>query len=365
MSRYLPEPNYTHGTPAQTGVLLTNLGTPDAPTPPALRRYLKEFLSDPRVVEIPRIAWLPILNGIILNTRPAKSARKYTSIWTDEGSPLKFHTEKQTRLLRGWLGHAGYPNVQVDYAMRYGEPSIASRLAQMKAANCTRILIVPLYPQYASSTTASSFDAVSHYLSRLRNQPEMRFVRNFHDQSGYIRALATSVNQHWAQSGRPEMLVMSFHGVPRFCLDRGDPYHCECQKTGRLLGEELGLRPEQYRVTFQSRFGRARWLQPYTQPTLEELARGGAKRVDVICPGFVADCLETLEEIGMECNEAFLDAGGKEFHYIPAMNERPEWISALGQLVLDHLGSWIQQPTPEAAALAASAARARALGAPA
>lgn len=365
MSRFLQEPKQTHGTPPQIGVLVTNLGTPEAPTAPALRRYLKEFLSDPRVVEIPRAVWLPILHGIILNTRPAKSAHKYATIWTDAGSPLKFHTERQAKLLRGWLGQAGYPELRIDYAMRYGEPSIASRLAQMKADNCTRILIVPLYPQYAASTTASTFDAVSRYLSRLRNQPELRFVRNFHDQPAYIKALAASATQHWAQSGQPEKLVMSFHGLPRSSLDKGDPYHCECQKTGRLLGEELGLQPLRYQVTFQSRFGKARWLQPYTQPTLERLAKDGVKRVDVICPGFVSDCLETLEEIAIECKGAFLEAGGTEFHYIPALNERPEWIAALGDLVRDNLGNWIKQPRPDPTQLPASAARAKALGAPA
>lgn len=365
MPHFLPEPKYTHGTPPQIGVLLTNLGTPEAPTPPALRRYLKEFLSDPRVVEIPRAVWLPILNGIILNTRPAKSAHKYATIWTEEGSPLKFHTEKQAKLVCGWLGQAGYPGLRIDYAMRYGEPSIASRLAQMKAANCTRILIVPLYPQYAASTTASTFDSVSHYLSRLRNQPELRFVRNFHDEPAYIKAMAASVTQHWAQSGQPEKLIMSFHGLPRSCLDKGDPYHCECQKTGRLLGEELGLQPQRYLVTFQSRFGKARWLQPYTQPALERLAKDRISRVDVICPGFVSDCLETLEEIAIECKRAFLEAGGTEFHYIPALNERPEWIAALGQLVRDHLVNWIKQPQTDLTLFAASAARAKALGAPA
>ena len=364
MPRLLPEPAFKHGTPPKTGVLLVNLGTPEEPTRQALRRYLKEFLSDPRVVEIPRAIWLPLLNGVILNTRPAKSAQKYAQIWTAEGSPLKVHSERQTKLLRGWLGHAGHPDLVVDYAMRYGAPAVASRLEQMKAANCTRILVVPLYPQYAASTTASTYDAVGRANMRMRNLPELRFVRGYHDHPGYIKALAASVNQHWMERGRPDKLVMSFHGVPRFSLDKGDPYHCECQKTGRLLGAELGLAPGQYLVTFQSRFGRAEWLKPYTQPTLEDLARSGVARVDVICPGFVADCLETLEEIGMECKGAFLNAGGKEFHYIAALNERPEWIAALGALVADHLGNWLRQPAPDAAELARSAQRAKELGAP-
>jgi len=363
MSGFLVEPSWQHGTPPRVGVLLVNLGTPEEPTRGALRRYLKEFLSDPRVVEIPRAIWLPLLNGIILNTRPAKSAQKYAQIWTAEGSPLKVHSERQTKLLRGWLGQSGHPEVVVDYAMRYGAPSIAARLAQMKAANCTRILVVPLYPQYAASTTASTYDAVSRAAMRTRNLPEIRFVRDYHDHSGYIKALAASVNQHFVECGRPDKLVMSFHGVPRFSLDKGDPYHCECQKSARLLGAEIGFAPGNYLVTFQSRFGRAEWLKPYTQPTLEDLARRGVARVDVICPGFAADCLETLEEIGMECKGAFLNAGGKEFHYIAALNERPEWIAALGAIVTDHLGSWLRGPPPDAAELAQSAQRAKELGA--
>ncbi|MGB0128006.1 MAG: ferrochelatase [Rhodocyclaceae bacterium] len=363
MPVFLPEPEYKHGTKPQIGVLLVNLGTPEAPTTPALRRYLKQFLSDPRVVEIPRIMWLPFLNVVILNTRPAKSAIKYATIWTDEGSPLRIHTERQARMLHDWLGEAGHSQLIVDYAMRYGEPSIPAQLARLKEAHCTRILIVPLYPQYAASTTASSLDVVGDYMSRLRNTPELRFIRNFCDWPEYISTLADNVRRHWAQHGQPEKLVMSFHGVPRFSLDKGDNYHCECQKTGRLLAEALELRPHQYVVTFQSRFGKAQWLQPYTQPTLEEFARQGIKHADVICPGFVSDCLETLEEIAIECRTAFLEAGGGEFHYIPALNERPEWIAALGGLIQDHLGNWLSQPKPDAADLEASAARAIAMGA--
>jgi ferrochelatase len=365
MPTLLPEPSYQHGAAPRTGVLLVNLGTPEAPTAPALRRYLKEFLSDPRVVEIPRAVWLPLLHGVILNTRPARSAEKYAQIWTPEGSPLRIHSERQVKLLKGWLGQSGHPDVLVDYGMRYGEPSIAARLAQMKQAGCNRLLVLPLYPQYAASTTASTFDALARTLARMRNLPELRMVRSYPDHPGYIRALAAAVNQHWIERGRGGKLVLSFHGVPRFCLDKGDPYHCECHKTARLLGEELGISAGQYLVTFQSRFGRAEWLKPYTQSTIEELARSGANRVDVICPGFVSDCLETLEEIAMECKSAFLKAGGKEFHYIPALNERPEWIAALGGLTLDHLGNWMTRPAPTASELARSAERAKALGAPA
>ncbi len=360
MGRFEREPQHTHGNTAQTAVLLVNLGTPEAPTAPAVRTYLQQFLSDPRVVEIPSLVWQPILRGIILNTRPARSAQKYAKIWTRDGSPLKVHTEKVTKLLKGCLGEAGQREISVDYAMRYGQPAIGTVLDRIKAQGVRRILIVPLYPQYAASTTASVFDAVAAWGQSCRNLPELRFVRNFHDRRDYIAVLAASVRQHWQSTGRGEKLVISFHGLPRRSLDLGDPYFCECQKTGRLLAEALDLQPAQYAVTFQSRFGRAKWLQPYTQPTVAQLARQGVHRVDVICPGFVADCLETLEEIAIECRAAFLANGGKEFHYIPCLNERPDWIDTLNDLVVEHLGSWFGRTEP---ADPATLLRARALGA--
>ena len=363
MSQYWQEPAYTHGTAPRTGVLLVNLGTPTAPTAAALRPYLKEFLSDPRVVEIPRPIWWLILNGIILNTRPAKSAKKYASVWTSEGSPLKVHTEKQAKLLAGFLAQAGQRELHVSWAMRYGQPSIRSQLDAMRAANCTRILVVPLYPQYAASTTATVIDEVANCLRHWRNLPEVRYVRSFGDDAGYIEALAASVRAHWQRNGQADRLVLSFHGIPRRSLDLGDPYHCECYKTGRLLGEALQLPPERLIVSFQSRFGKAEWLKPYTQPTLEELGRSGIGSVDVMCPGFVSDCLETLEEINMECREAFLHAGGKQFSYIPCLNENQPWIEALTALSLNHLGNWLNITPPDAASLARQASRARELGA--
>jgi len=338
---YSPEPPYTHGAIPKLGVLLINLGTPEAPTAAALRPYLKEFLSDPRVIEIPRLAWWPILNLIILNTRPKKSAEKYAQIWTNEGSPLLVHTQKQTKLLQGYLGERTRTPMLVDYAMRYGAPSVDSVLQKLKAQGCDRILALPLYPQYAASATGTALDAVFASLAQMRNQPALRTVKHYHDHPGYIAALAQSINDYWMQNGRPDKLVMSFHGVPRFSLDKGDPYHCECQKTGRLLAAQLGLKPEQFALTFQSRFGRAEWLKPYTQATLEDLGKSGTRRVDVVCPGFVADCLETLEEIAMECRNAFLTSGGKEFHYIPALNERADWIRALTDIALDNLSGWL------------------------
>jgi ferrochelatase len=359
MSRYASEPAPRHGAPRRAAVLLVNLGTPEQPTTAALRRYLKQFLWDPRVVEIPRPVWWLILNGIILNLRPAKSAAKYAKIWMADGSPLKVHTERQAKLLKGWLGEAGDPDIEVAWAMRYGQPAIARVLDGFKRAGVERVLVVPLYPQYAASSTASVMDDVADWIKGCRNPPELRFVKHFHDHPGYIAALAASVREHWNANGRPDKLVMSFHGLPRRSLDLGDPYYCECQKTGRLLAEALALSDKDYLITFQSRFGKAEWLQPYTQATLEKLGREGTGRVDAICPGFVADCLETLEEIAMECKAAFLSSGGREFHYIPCVNERPDWMAALRDLSLAHLAGWpLSAQTDDAAK-----ARAKALGA--
>jgi ferrochelatase len=343
--RFAKEPPHTHGSPAKTAVVLVNLGTPDAPTAPAVRRYLKQFLSDPRVVEIPRAAWWLILHGLILPLRSAKSAQKYASIWTREGSPLKVHTEKQALLLQGYLGERGH-QVQVAYAMRYGNPSLPQVLEKLKAQGCDRILIVPAYPQYSGTTTASLFDAVFAYYAKVRNLPELRMIKHYHDHEGYIQALRKSVLAHWEANGRPEKLIMSFHGVPKRTLLLGDPYFCECHKTARLLAAELGMTPENCLVTFQSRFGKAEWLQPYTAPTLKKLAREGVRRVDIMCPGFTSDCLETLEEIAMEAKQEFLTAGGTAFHYIPCLNESPDWILALARIAEQHMAGWPTALTP-------------------
>jgi len=337
--RYAPEPPQTSAQSGHSAVLLVNLGTPDAPTPAALRRYLGEFLADPRVVEIPRAVWLPILHGIILRTRPANSARKYASIWTPEGSPLQVWTAKQATLLRGYLGERAVP-VPVRHAMRYGNPSVASVLDELKAAGATRILVLPLYPQYSAATTASAFDAIAAWSRRVRRLPELRFVAHYHDDPGYIGALAASVEAHWQRHGRADRLVLSFHGVPQRTRRLGDPYYDECLVTARLLGERLGLAEDRFVVTFQSRFGKAEWLQPYTEPTLVALAREGLGSVDVICPGFAADCLETLEEIDQEVRAAFLAAGGREFRYIPCLNDSHPWIAALAALAMRHLQGW-------------------------
>jgi len=363
--RFAPEPEHRHGAAAaspRTAILLCNLGTPDAPTASALRRYLAEFLSDPRVVDIPRAVWWPILHGIVLRVRPKKSAAKYASIWMPEGSPLRVWTDKQAKLLLGYLGQRGH-RVTVKVAMRYGQPAIATALDELRAAGVERVLVLPLYPQYSAATTASVFDKVTEWGRQRRAVPEFRFVNRYHDEPGYIEALVKRANDHWMAHGEPERLVLSFHGVPRYTLLRGDPYHCECQKTARLLGERLRLKPEQILVTFQSRFGKAEWLKPYTEPTLVDLARQGVRRVDVMCPGFAADCLETLEEIGQEVRAAFLAAGGTDFHYIPCLNDQHEWMAALADLAIRHLQGWPPQ-RDDAAERARQRDRAVYMGAP-
>ena len=363
---FATEPTFQHGqapvATSSTAILLCNLGTPDAPTAPALRRYLAEFLSDKRVVEIPRLLWLAILHGIILRIRPKKSAAKYASIWMPEGSPLKVWTEKQARLLSSEMAVTGH-SVQVRYAMRYGNPSIASQLDQLKLDGVTRVLILPAYPQYSATTTASVFDAVYKWASDVRRLPEFRFINHYHDAPGYIDALAGSIQAYWQTHGQAEKLVMSFHGVPERTLHLGDPYHCECYKTARLLAQKLNLPKERYQLTFQSRFGKAKWLEPYTEPTLVAQAQAGLKSVDVLCPGFTGDCLETLEEIAGEAKEAFLHAGGQSFNYIACLNDSPEWLAALGDIAEQHLSGWPTRSAPDPQALAASQQAAVALGA--
>ncbi|UJO99058.1 MAG: ferrochelatase [Nitrosomonas sp.] len=343
---------YQHGSPNRTGVLLINLGTPDAPTAQALRPYLKEFLSNPRVIEVPRLIWWPILHGFILPFRPKASAEKYAKIWIAEGSPLKVHTERQTERLREALAVRLKNPPLVEYAMNIGKPSVADVLTHMQQQGCERILVIPLFPQYAASSTAAAMDNVFAVLNTMRNQPAIRTVKQYHDHPGYIAALAQNVRDYWDTHGRPDKLIISFHGTPRASLDKGDPYHCACQKTGRLLAEALELSANQYAVCFQSRFGRAQWLTPYTAVTLEQLGKEHTRRVDVVCPGFVSDCLETLEEIAIEAKHTFIQAGGKEFHYIPCLNERSNWIQALADITCTHLQGWLDiEVTEETAKL--------------
>ena len=347
------EPAYRHGQAARTALLLVNLGTPDEPTAPALRRYLAEFLSDPRVVEIPRLLWLPILHGIILRVRPAKSAAKYKSIWMAEGSPLAVWTERQSAALSKELSDRGH-HLEVRHAMRYGQPSVASVMDELRAAGVTRVLVLPLYPQYAAATTGSVADAVHRWALGARNGcPNCAASASTMTMPVMsMRLPIAGLRRHWQQHPPAERLVLSFHGVPERSLHLGDPYHCQCHVTARLLREKLGLSTERVVVTFQSRFGKAKWLEPYTEPTVRALAQQGVRSVDVMCPGFVADCLETLEEIGQEVRDAFVESGGQDFRYVPCLNDDPAWIRAMAVLAEGHLQGWETRrpPAPDDAA---------------
>ena len=346
MPRYTAADKPDHDAARRTAVLLIQLGTPSAPEPAAVRRYLAEFLADPRVVEIPKTLWGPILHGVILRIRPRSSAQKYAAIWTREGSPLAVNTVRQARLLRGWLGEDGHA-VEVEYAMRYGEPSIPKVLRALRDRGVGRLLLLPLYPQYAASTTATAVDAVFRELAGWRDQPEVRTVRSFHDRPEYIDALANQIRAGWQADGPPDRLLMSFHGLPRRSVELGDPYQHECLVTGRMLGARLGLRDADYTITFQSRFGRAQWLTPYTAATLAELGHQKVRRVDVVCPGFVSDCLETLEEIAIEGKQTFIEAGGRGLRHHPCLNDGPGLIRCLTALARDNLAGW---PTARPAA---------------
>ena len=332
--------NFSHKQSERLGVLVTNLGTPDAPTTPALRRYLGEFLWDPRVVEVPRPIWWLVLHGIILRIRPKRSAEAYASVWDKDGSPLLIHTANQAEGIRKAL-QARYGNdVVVGFAMRYGNPSIPRVLDEMQEQGVRKLLVLPLYPQYSASTTASTFDAIAGDFTKRRWLPDFRFVSHYHDFPPYIEAMAKHIESHWAEHGRKQKLILSYHGVPLKYLQRGDPYHCECHKTSRLLAERLALKPDEYMTTFQSRFGREEWLQPYTDETLKSLPGKGVKSIDVFCPGFSSDCLETIEEINEENREYFMEAGGEGFAYIPCLNATQGHIDALVQLVEDNLQGW-------------------------
>ncbi len=329
--------SFKHEDRVSTGVLLTNLGTPDAPTRAALKRYLKEFLWDPRVVEEPRWKWWLILNAIILNIRPAKSARAYESVWTEKGSPLMLHSLDQQAGLQKLLGEG----VHVELAMRYGNPSVASGLQALREKGCARILVFPLYPQYSATTTGSTFDAVADELKTWRRVPELRMISSYHDHPAYISVLAASVRRQWKAHGKADRLLISFHGIPQRYFDNGDPYPCMSRRTGRLLAEALELKEDEWLLSYQSRFGREEWVKPYTDETLKAWGTEGVGRVDVICPGFSADCLETLEEIAVENRDYFIDAGGKEFNYIPALNGDEAHIKALAEITNEHLKGWV------------------------
>ena len=329
--------HYNHKTEVKIGILLVNLGTPDAPTPKALRRYLAEFLADPRITEMPRWLWWLILHGIILRIRPKRSAKKYQNIWTDSGSPLLEISKNQLQKLKQTIqANFDFP-ITIELGMRYGNPSIAAGLEKLQKDNARYILILPLYPQYSSASTGSVFDAIGEVLKSWRWLPDIRFISHYHDHPTYIKALVTQIKKYWLKHGTPDKLLFSFHGIPKRFFLNGDPYYCECQKTARLIAAQIDI-PSQ--VVFQSRFGREEWLKPYTDETLIELGKTGVKRVDVICPGFATDCLETLEEIDKENRQYFLQAGGKEFHYIPALNSNSEHIDFLLELIVQHTQGW-------------------------
>ncbi len=336
MVSYSGNPEFNHSAPPSTGILVTNLGTPDAPTPTALRKYLAEFLSDPRIIETPRLLWWPILHGVILRLRPRRSAKAYRKVWTEAGSPLLVISEKQCEAIRSVLVDDAETSFRIELGMRYGNPSIRSALEKLRSYNINKLLILPLYPQYSAATTASTFDAVADVLKTWRLIPQAKMITSYHDNPAYIDALVDSIRSHWAQSGKPDKLLFSFHGLPKAYVLAGDPYSDECQATARLVARELDLHEDLWEVSFQSRFGPREWLQPYTDKLLQQWGGTGIDHVQVICPGFAADCLETLEEIQLQNRDFFLSAGGKTFSYIPALNDRPRHIAALCAIIRSH-----------------------------
>lgn len=340
--KYFGQPDFQHGEIPAVGVLLANLGTPDAPDTPSLRRYLREFLLDPRVIELPRLTWWLILHLFILTTRPKQSAELYKKIWWKEGSPLLVLSNRQAAALEETLRREVGTPVHVAVGMRYGNPSIGSVLRELAGKGCRRLLILPLYPQYAAATTGSTFDAVADELKTWRWVPEVRFLNHYHDDAAYIRALAQSIRDAWADEAPAEKLLFSFHGIPKRYFLAGDPYYCQCQKLARLTAGELGLPKERWEVSFQSLFGKEEWIKPYTDKTIAGMAKSGTRSLDVVCPGFSADCLETLEEIDGLNREIFLHNGGGRYRYVPALNDRPDHIQALAGLVLRNLQGWVE-----------------------
>ncbi|MDH3646548.1 MAG: ferrochelatase [Gammaproteobacteria bacterium] len=362
MPRYAGDADFRHDSTPTTGVLLSNLGTPAAPTSTAVRRYLAEFLWDPRVVDVPRPIWWLVLHGFILRTRPRQSAKAYAKVWTDEGSPLLVNTMRQRDGLASLLDDRVNTPLHIEVGMRYAQPSIASALERLAAANCTRLLVLPLYPQYSATTTASTFDEVNRQLEKRRRVPALHFIDGYHDNPAYIDALAASIREHRAGSGRTARLLLSFHGIPKRYLQNGDPYHCLCHKTARLVAEKLQLGDDDWAIAFQSRLGREEWLRPYTDELLPEWAKSGVTDVDVVCPGFAADCLETLEEVALRYRALFLDSGGSSLTYIPALNDRADHIRCLAAIVERALSAWDPGDLPETEP-ARTLTRARHLGA--
>ncbi|WP_041598388.1 ferrochelatase [Hahella chejuensis] len=325
----------------RSAVLLVNLGTPDAPDAPSIRRYLKQFLSDPRVIEAPRLIWWAVLNLVILRFRPRKLIPNYRKIWTPKGSPIKTITQQQACGLQNALGQELGARVLVDFAMTYGAPSLPDKLAALQRQGIEKVLVLPLYPQYSATTTAASFDALAQAMAKMRDIPELRFVKRYHNHPAYIASLVDSVRAHWRVRGRQGKLLFSFHGLPKAYVEKGDPYRRDAEETALAVARELKLDESQWLMSFQSRVGTAEWLKPYTDATVTELGANGCEALDVICPGFSADCLETLEEIEEENRGLYEQAGGKDFHYIPALNAEPEHIELLQELCEQHLRGWI------------------------
>jgi len=357
--------SHQHGAQEKLGILLVNLGSPDAPTPSAVRRYLAQFLSDTRVVESNRFIWWLVLHGIILRLRPARAAKAYKKVWTDNGSPLIQISRLQTQAIQKKLEDRFRGHVIADLAMTYGKPSIKSGLEGLRKAGARRLLILPLYPQYSATTTAAVFDQVTDVLKNWRWLPDLRMINHYHDHANYIDALANSIEKQWATNdkegrSRSELLLFSFHGIPQRYVNNGDPYFCHCQKTARLVAEKLELKDNEWKLVFQSRFGREPWLQPYCSETLQQLPASGIKNVDIICPGFAADCLETLEEIQMENKNLFIEAGGKNFNYIPCLNDSKDHMDALCEVLTAHMFGWPEtMPNWDAGKLAVEANKSR------
>lgn len=333
MIKFIGNPQNNQEQAAGIGVLLTNLGTPDAATPKAVRKYLAEFLWDPRVVELPRPLWWMLLHGLVLRLRPRRSAKNYQRIWTPHGSPLLAIGERQAKALRQTLVLEGHAQVKVVLAMRYGTPSIAEGLEKLRQANVGKIIVLPLYPQYASATTGSTFDAVIRVLQTWRVVPGLHFIDHYYEHPSYIQAIAQSIQEQWDEKGKTEHLLFSFHGLPQRSVDQGDPYARQCHATAKAVAEVLQLSEEAWEVVFQSRFGRAQWLQPYCDKTLKQLGKQGVKSVTIVCPGFSADCLETLDEIAREYKEVFLKAGGERFDYVKALNFSAPHIQMMYELI--------------------------------
>ena len=334
----------------KTGILLVNLGSPETATPSAVRKYLAQFLSDPRVIEANRFIWWLILHGVILRIRPSRAAKAYQKIWTNNGSPLVHITRRQTDEIQQKLQQRCHGNVIAELAMTYGKPSIKHGLETLRKAGAKRLLVLPLYPQYSGTTTAAVFDQVTGILQNWRWLPELRFINQYHDHPKYIDALANSIAKQWADNNCGELLLFSFHGIPQRYIDNGDPYHEHCQQTAELVAEKLSLKATEWKVVFQSRFGREPWLEPYCSVTLQELPATGITSVDIICPGFAADCLETLEEIQIENKKLFVKAGGTHFNYIPCLNDAPDHIETLYEILNTHMSGWpLTKSTQESA----------------